>query len=590
MARIAHHSASSTYHRQGVALLVVLCVIIAITIISLGFLARCDVELACGQNMGVRTQMDQLADSGLEHARGLLLHPQDLTAEYWHGATGQQLVAGSADYYDVTVTPDGSDSSDHCTYAITCEAYEIKDGERVGQSGLSAQLRLDPCIALWLGSSTTLTSGWTVHGDVRCGANLASYGTIDGDVFAAALTGTGTRSGQLAAPNDLTLAWPSVNATTFSSPPYTRYPVTSPISNQVYGPYDPPKVFNCVGSLQLGDNVTFKGMLLLPGDLTIRGSHVKIIAGKNLPALYVGRHLIIDAISDLQIEGLAIVEGEIRLNEGATGVNVRGGLFAKNPIKQTIGDSTARTYAYVYGTPTWEPTGGQLGGGALRFDGIDDYIDVSNEAAFNLTGGITVAAWIKVAAFDHDSQAIVTKGNSAWRLQRSSNTDCIEFACTGLSPTASLVGSINVNDGQWHHVAGVYDAMGYDPTGSSHNFFLYVGGQLDASASTFGFTLNNSRVMIGNNAESTGRLWNGWIDDVRIYDRALSQAEVSSIAAGDYSVANLVAGWKLDEAGANVTIEADPVKAAIVTWPSGTRTCWEPAAGAFVKSIHRDRD
>ncbi len=64
--------------RKGVALLVVLFIVMAITILSLGFLSRSDIELACGENMILRTQMDYLAESGLEHARGLILNPQDI--------------------------------------------------------------------------------------------------------------------------------------------------------------------------------------------------------------------------------------------------------------------------------------------------------------------------------------------------------------------------------------------------------------------------------------------------------------------------------------------------------------------------------
>ena len=56
---------------KGAALLVVLFIVMAITVLSLGFLSASDMELACGQNMILRTQMDYLAESGLEHARGL---------------------------------------------------------------------------------------------------------------------------------------------------------------------------------------------------------------------------------------------------------------------------------------------------------------------------------------------------------------------------------------------------------------------------------------------------------------------------------------------------------------------------------------
>lgn len=67
------------------ALLVVLFVVMVITITALGFLSKSDVELACGRNMSLRTQMDYTAESGLEHARGLIMSPQDLASEYWSG-------------------------------------------------------------------------------------------------------------------------------------------------------------------------------------------------------------------------------------------------------------------------------------------------------------------------------------------------------------------------------------------------------------------------------------------------------------------------------------------------------------------------
>ena len=68
-----------TTRRQpaGIALLMVLAIIMAVTIISLGFVARTDTELTCGQNMALRVQMDQTAASALEHARGLMWQPPD---------------------------------------------------------------------------------------------------------------------------------------------------------------------------------------------------------------------------------------------------------------------------------------------------------------------------------------------------------------------------------------------------------------------------------------------------------------------------------------------------------------------------------
>ena len=130
--------------RRGVVLLVVLFIVMAVTILSLGFLSQSDVELACGENMILRTKMDYLAESGLEHARGLILNPQDIDTEYWGGEVHQELAAGSDEYYDVNVI-----KLSHCNYQITCEAYRERGGEKVGSSSLRSELRLDPSIALW---------------------------------------------------------------------------------------------------------------------------------------------------------------------------------------------------------------------------------------------------------------------------------------------------------------------------------------------------------------------------------------------------------------------------------------------------------
>ena len=99
-------------------------------------------------------------------------NPQDVASEYFTGAAGQQLVAGSDDYYDVNVV-----KLSECNYQITCDAYREKMGEKVGRSSLRAELRLDPCIAVWTGGDTIISSNTTIYGDVYCNGNL----TINGD-------------------------------------------------------------------------------------------------------------------------------------------------------------------------------------------------------------------------------------------------------------------------------------------------------------------------------------------------------------------------------------------------------------------------
>ena len=165
--------------------------------------------------------------------------------------------------------------------------------------------------------------------------------------------------------------------------------------------------------------------------------------------------------------------------------------------------------------------------GALVFDGDGDYVDVGRDPAFDITQQITVSAWIKVNAFDREWQAIVTKGDSAWRLQRNWKDNTLEFACTGLVVPGNKWGSIHcavdVNDGRWHHAAGTYNGS---------QICLYVDGKLDVSSTASGTIKNNGQpVYIGVNSERPYRFWNGLIDDVRLYSYALSADEVASIYA-----------------------------------------------------------
>ncbi len=167
-----------------------------------------------------------------------------------------------------------------------------------------------------------------------------------------------------------------------------------------------------------------------------------------------------------------------------------------------------------------------IDGGALAFDGDGDYVDIGKDPSFDIKNQITVSAWIKVNAFDRNWQAIVAKGDRAWRLQRNAGESTLEFACSGLvvpgTDWGQIYGNADVNDGHWHHIAGVYD---------EEKIYLYIDGNLDASAEAPGnIRVNDEPVYIGENSQTPNRFWNGLIDDVRIYSYALSAEEISKIA------------------------------------------------------------
>jgi len=149
-------------------------------------------------------------------------------------------------------------------------------------------------------------------------------------------------------------------------------------------------------------------------------------------------------------------------------------------------------------------------GNVLCLDGDGDYVDGGNNPVFDSMDFFTAAAWIKVKAFDKDWQALFTKGGG------------IEFARNGKVPLAGVYGTMDVNDGKWHHFAEVGDGV---------KFYVYVDGKLDNSADALGLpkTTNEFPALIGENAEERGHYWNGLIDDVRLYSYALSEAEIKAL-------------------------------------------------------------
>ncbi|MHC5061964.1 MAG: hypothetical protein ACYTFK_12870 [Planctomycetota bacterium] len=338
--------------RPGVAALVVLFVIMAATIISLSFIARSDVELAFGNNMALRMQMDYIAEAGLEHAKALITNPQDADTAalgYWAGGEDFSLkdfdfygLLDTGDYYDITVTRDDSDPTDRCSYDITCHAYRLDGTDEIAQSDLEARLRLDPCIAYWAGAATSVSSRITVNGDAYCGGTLTNQGTINGDVHASALVGTVEGKWYDTGTNLLDVDLPELEKGDFA-PTYYYYLDEAQHTPQVFDGNDifadipftpnvsnPAGVIVCNGNVTLMGNVTINGTLVVDGDITLQGANNVITAVKNFPAIVVvDGEVIIEATGQLTVNGLVQTE-QMTIASGAGDVTILGGLFVSD--------------------------------------------------------------------------------------------------------------------------------------------------------------------------------------------------------------------------------------------------------------------
>jgi len=127
----------------GMAMLSVLFIVIAIVVISMGYLHRSDMALACGHNMAQRTQSDYLAWAGLEHARAMVQATEPNAPLGAWSSSGLQLEVGSNLYYDLSIG-DPNLTAGIYTYPFACEAYVLSGAAKQARSFLEGRIVYDP--------------------------------------------------------------------------------------------------------------------------------------------------------------------------------------------------------------------------------------------------------------------------------------------------------------------------------------------------------------------------------------------------------------------------------------------------------------
>ena len=157
---------------------------------------------------------------------------------------------------------------------------------------------------------------------------------------------------------------------------------------------------------------------------------------------------------------------------------------------------------------------------AMYFTGQSS-VDCGNNSAFNIKDKITVFAWIKTLKFNNSQETFISKGDSSWRLARYQLTDGLEMAGSGLRPNQWAISNKKVDDGKWHLITGVYNGK---------QIQVYIDGELESSAKATGkIRSNDLNVSIGLNSAYGNRQFKGWIDEIAIFKRALTQEEISKV-------------------------------------------------------------
>ncbi len=195
---------------------------------------------------------------------------------------------------------------------------------------------------------------------------------------------------------------------------------------------------------------------------------------------------------------------------------------------------------------------------AYLFDGSFDYINIGSSTDFDFTNNFSVGVWLKSTTLN-TLNTLVRKGQYSWSLEIRTIENA-QFGADGISAVA--LGLTSLADDRWHHVIGTYDGS---------TISVYVDGVLDDSKSTSGNSVvNGTEVWIGGNSQDDNRWFTGTMDDVRLYNRALSMEEVVALYAEESRP--FITTWQTTTANESITIPTSSGETYdyMVDWGDGT--------------------
>ncbi len=181
-------------------------------------------------------------------------------------------------------------------------------------------------------------------------------------------------------------------------------------------------------------------------------------------------------------------------------------------------DATANgCHAELHGA-TWEPCGE---GHAVSLDGFDDYLICPDAPALDLRDTVTVEMWARPEAIPTAEPMMVGKSTETYGISMYKDGQCWSYISSGGN---NLKGRVSL--GKWHHIVGTFDGK---------TMSLWIDRQLVASReSKFDSIAAGGSLVMGvqggaqDPADSKIAHWRGLLDDVRIYNRALSGDEILS--------------------------------------------------------------
>ncbi|MBX2979095.1 MAG: LamG domain-containing protein [Flavobacteriales bacterium] len=220
------------------------------------------------------------------------------------------------------------------------------------------------------------------------------------------------------------------------------------------------------------------------------------------------------------------------------GSHAQSGLIHHWPLDESAGnvaqDLVSGSTGLLQAGALWAPGQGYHGG-AVRTDGVDDRVLLGPCDLLNGSGGITLSLWVKPDFVTAMERTLIAKTSGP---QTSDHIWSIAFVnATALRFRLRTAGTVHelstppssLFGGTWYHIVASYD-------GSMMR--LYVNGSLMAFAPASGSIGVFPAAPASLGARSTGAApFSGWLDDVRIFDRGLSEPEILGILLGSVPTA-----------------------------------------------------
>lgn len=176
--------------------------------------------------------------------------------------------------------------------------------------------------------------------------------------------------------------------------------------------------------------------------------------------------------------------------------------------------------------PTWT-AGLHSARKAVSFDGTDDYVTtpVGSTNVLNFTSSFAIAFWVKPINTTANTRWIDRSFATSYKIGRSNLGGASTTVDFYLGGTQILGGSYVI--GEWMHIVAMFDAPNTAQT-------LYKNGILIASGTASAPAGNANALRFGASSPSPGNYFKGTLDDIRFYNRPLSDSEIKLLASPSF--------------------------------------------------------